>query len=67
MPAPKKNQNAALPPGEGATSFLYIRCTPAEKTAWVRAARGQPLSEWVRERLTTLRLPQPDRLLNHYE
>jgi hypothetical protein len=51
MGAPKKNTNAALPPGEGATSFLGIRCTPAEKAAWVRAARGQPLSKWVRERL----------------
>ena len=51
MPAPAQNQNAALPPGEAATSFLYIRCTPAEKAAWVRAAKGQPLSAWVRDRL----------------
>lgn len=36
-----------------ATSILQIRCTPAEKAAWVHAANGRKLSDWVRERLNS--------------
>lgn len=36
------------PAPDGATSFLHIRCKPAEKSAWVKAAYAQGgLSEWV--------------------
>jgi hypothetical protein len=31
-----------------APSFLHIECTKAEKSAWVRSARGK-LSDWVRK------------------
>jgi len=53
MSAPKNNQNAAKPEDEKATSFLYIRVSPREKSRWVRAARlaGKNLSEWVLEKL----------------
>ena len=34
-----------------ATSQLQIRCTPKEKTRWVRAAKGKKLSDWVRDAL----------------
>jgi predicted HicB family RNase H-like nuclease len=53
MPAPAKNQNAAKPEEARASSFLYIRATPSDKSAWVRAAqqRGQKLSEWATDRL----------------
>lgn len=34
-----------------ATSFLQIRCTPAEKAAWVHAAKGHKLSDWVKKTL----------------
>lgn len=53
MPAPLKNQNAAKPTAEQASSFLYLRCTSAEKAAWVRAANRNKtgLSEWARTQL----------------
>lgn len=56
MSAPKGNQFAAKPEGEAATSNLHIRCTPADKGSWVRAAQarairdpnaGDKLAEWV--------------------
>lgn len=52
MPAPKENQNA-VKGDEAATSFLYIRATPGDKSRWVRAAqrRRMKLSEWVVEKL----------------
>jgi hypothetical protein len=34
-----------------ATSQIQIRCTPAEKSGWVRAANGEKLSDWVRNAL----------------
>jgi predicted HicB family RNase H-like nuclease len=53
MPAPAKNQNARKEEEAKASSFLYIRALPSDKSAWVRAAqaRGQKLSEWATERL----------------
>lgn len=36
-----------------ATSWLQVRCTPAEKAAWVKSAGGQKLSDWVRQRLNS--------------
>jgi hypothetical protein len=50
MPAPEKNQNAAKPEADKASSFLYIRALPTEKSSWVKAAKraGQNLSEWVK-------------------
>lgn len=51
MPAPKNNRHAAKPEGEAATSVLHIRVTPAEKAAYVKAAKGGKLSEWVRQAL----------------
>jgi hypothetical protein len=44
--APKNNQNAAK--DDGATSHLHMRCTPAEKAAWVHASGGEKLTDWVR-------------------
>jgi hypothetical protein len=37
------------PPNSGtvAGSWLQVRCTPAQKARWVRAAGGKKLSEWV--------------------
>lgn len=36
-----------------ASSFLYVRTTPTEKAAWVKAARRRRknLSEWVTDTL----------------
>ena len=53
MSAPANNQNARKEEGAKASSFLYIRANPADKSAWVRAAqqRRQTLSEWATERL----------------
>lgn len=34
-----------------ATSQLQVRCTPAEKAAWVKASNGGKLSDWVRDAL----------------
>lgn len=39
------NQNAAK--DEKADSQLYIRCTKADKAAWVKAAAPGKLSKWV--------------------
>jgi hypothetical protein len=52
MPAPKQNQNA-VKGDEPATSFLYLRATPADKSRWVKAAqrRRLKLTEWVIEKL----------------
>jgi len=33
------------------SSRLEIRCTPQEKAAWVHAAKGKKLAEWVTEAL----------------
>jgi len=51
MPAPLKNQNAAKDEDDKATSFLYIRCPPKAKAAWVRKAGKHGLSAWVIETL----------------
>ena len=29
------------------SSILNVRCTPSDKGAWVNAAGGQKLAEWV--------------------
>ena len=50
MPAPKHNDNARKDV-EVATSHLHIRITPKRKAIYVRAARGQKLSDWVTETL----------------
>tara|TARA_Y100000593_G_scaffold81018_1_gene151400 strand:- start:1010 stop:1192 length:183 start_codon:yes stop_codon:yes gene_type:complete len=52
MPAPKGNQNAAKDGGK--TSVLLIRCTPADKSRWVRTANKRPgrnLTDWVTDTL----------------
>ena len=33
------------------TSFLYVKCLPEEKTAWMKAAKGRTVQNWVREAL----------------
>jgi hypothetical protein len=38
MPAPIANKNAQKPPGQAATSVLYIRVKRGDKAKWVRAA-----------------------------
>ena len=49
MPAPKNNQNAAKEEAEKASSFLYIRATPADKASWVRTANRnkQKIAQWA--------------------
>ena len=47
MPAPLKNQYAAKPAADRKDSVIYVRMTAREKSACVRAARGQGLSEWA--------------------
>lgn len=37
------------PPGTTADSHLHMRVSRRRKAAWVRAAAGQKLSEWVTE------------------
>lgn len=29
------------------SSVLTVRCTPQEKAAWVKSAKGEKLAEWV--------------------
>ena len=55
MPAPERNENAGKEDAEGASSFLYIRATPANKGNWVRASNRSKtkLSKWVTETLNT--------------
>lgn len=38
---------------EPASAVLHVRCTPSQKSAWVKAAQraGLRLSEWVVRRL----------------
>jgi hypothetical protein len=45
--APKNNQFAKK--DETESSFLYVRCHPAAKAAWVRAAGKKGLSAWTKE------------------
>lgn len=33
---------------EPASSSIYLRVTPKEKAAYVRAANGKKLSEWIK-------------------
>lgn len=48
MSAPIKNQNAAKPAQDRATSFLYARVKKSDKRAWFRVARkAGGLSAWV--------------------
>ena len=49
-------QNRPKPTVRTRAEILQVRLTPAEKTAFVRAAEvsGIELSAWVRERLRTL-------------
>jgi len=44
---------ATLTPAKEETksSVLTVRCYPHEKAAWVNAAKGQKLAEWVTEAL----------------
>ena len=44
MPAPLENQNAKKPPGQAATSVLYIRVRRGDKARWVRAANRRAQS-----------------------
>lgn len=52
MPAPKGNDYAQKG-DDPATSFLHVRCTPRQKSGWVKAAQraGLKLTEWVIARL----------------
>ena len=43
------NTNAAKE--ETKSSVLTVRCYPHEKAAWVNAAKGQKLAEWVTDAL----------------
>ena len=52
-PGAKPGNTNAQAGDNPATSTLQIRCTPGEKAAWVRAANGLKLSDWVRERLNS--------------
>lgn len=45
--AQKGNKNAVKDDGEKAMSHLHIRVTQEQKAAWVHAAGGRKLSEWV--------------------
>ena len=45
----KGNKNAAKEVTK--SSRLEIRCTPQEKAAWVHAAKGKKLAEWVTDAL----------------
>jgi hypothetical protein len=47
MGAPVENQHASKGEAGRASSFLHVRCTPSAKAAWVNAASGVGLSEWV--------------------
>lgn len=58
MPAPKNNQNASKDAGDKADGFLHIRCKRSDKAAWVHAANGQKLSEWVIETLNKSTQPR---------
>jgi predicted HicB family RNase H-like nuclease len=55
MPAPENNQNAVKEAADKASSFLYIRANPTDKSAWVRASNRSKtkLSKWVTETLNT--------------
>ncbi len=44
-------RNAAKPTEEILDSQIFARCTKAEKAAYVRAAAGKKLSDWVRDEL----------------
>lgn len=47
------NEQPQNPAGEAKTSFLHIKATPRDKTAWVRAAQRnrQKLEAWATETL----------------
>ncbi len=52
MSAPKQNQNAVKGEADRASSVLGpFRIQPRRKAAYVRAARGQKLTEWVFDKL----------------
>lgn len=53
MPAPKNNKNATKAESGKSSTWLQVRCTPAQKNGWNRAARadGKTLSKWVIESL----------------
>lgn len=50
-------RNAAKPEGEAATSQVFARVTPREKSSYVKAAKGKTLSEWVRDALNAAAKP----------
>ena len=49
--APVGNANATKPQETLLTAVINIKCHPAEKSAWVRAAGGQKLAAWIRQAL----------------
>ena len=49
MPAPTKNQNAAKPESDRASTFLHVRVKQPDKASWVRKAGGQKLAQWVNQ------------------
>jgi len=58
--APEGNQNASKDPEELLSSVLRIKCHPAEKAAYTKAAGGEKLSRWIRAALNEAAgLPPP--------
>lgn len=55
------NTNAAKPPAEVASSYIYIRCTAAQKAAYVRAANARAAHEPVKPGLAEFVLDTLDR------
>lgn len=49
-PGAKPGNTNAIKGDTPATSLLTVRCTPADKAAWVKAAGGK-LAPWVIEQL----------------
>lgn len=53
--APTGNRNAAKPARERADAIIQLRVREGDKRRWQRAADavGQPLSQWIVQRLPT--------------
>lgn len=53
MTDPESKSNVGRPPNDGETalSWIQIRVTSRRKAAYVHAAKGRKLSEWVFEHL----------------
>lgn len=60
MPFEPKNKLAEKPEAERLTSFLHIRAHVREKSAWVKAAKGHKLADWVRRTLNAAAQHTPE-------